>query len=524
MPIPIITTAGSQAVALMLERAQEQNVRARQADAEARVLMMTENWRHLVYSYVANTYKSDVVRTAIQRRIKRTYNVLQQICNRVCVAYKIPPLRTIGGSEAQREAFAKLNTESRIATKAKTWERYTFATNVVIVVPRVRDSNDGQGKRLDYEMILPDRCEVYTDVNDPMGTPIQVAYSIKDGSDFTGHPMHWCVLDDTAWRYYDAKGRLIQTVEHGAGIFPGVVWRLADPIDDWWDSFRGAGIVDATIEVAHLAARMDWVRHGQDRKRVTFYCERPDLIPLQVANAEGPIMVPMAPGAAQLDIQDLNTPITAHREHMLLYLHQAAESIGVPSVLVDFDFNADGNGAANAQQHAALADVRDGHIEWYRQAEHELAWKTALVCRGMGHPLASQLPPDLVRETFACGYADLLYVEEPSARLANSKERVALGLSSTFREYHREHPSITFADARTNVLAIAEEEGELNQFYIEHNISRDPATRMKTLAQLQGAQGGEASGTARNQDTTNDDPSKPGRADAGPPVPNDSAD
>ncbi|MGL5912283.1 MAG: hypothetical protein ACRCZP_19920 [Phycicoccus sp.] len=523
MPLPIITTLGERAVADMLSHAQEMNVRARQADAERRVLMMQENWRHLVHSYIDNIYATPAVKLAIKRRVKRTYNVLRQICGRVCVAYKIPPLRTIEGSDEQKKAWSDLMAESRIATKAKTWERYTFATNVVITVPRVRERADGQGKVLDYEMILPDRAEVYTDPNDPMGPPLQVAYAIKDGSDFTGRPLSWVVLDDQAWTTYDHHGRRTGRVEHGAGVFPGTVWRLDDPVDDWWCSHLGDGIVDATIEVAHLAARMDWVRHGQDRRREVFFSTDLNKIPQQVPGAEGPVGIPMAPANARLDILDANTPITNHREHMREYLHQAAESYGIPSVLVDFSLLDDG-GVLNVTQHAALKDVRDSHIEWHRQSEHDSAWKTALVLRGMGHPAARMLKPDMVEETFSVQYADLLYVEEPKARLDNSKSRVAQGLSSTFREYHREHPSLTFAQAKAAVLEMAEEEGELNAYYIEHNISRDPETRLKTLAQLQGAQGGEASGEARNEDNTDDDPSKPGRAGPGTPAPDDDPD
>ena len=521
MPIPIITTHGASAVALMLARAQESNVRARQADAERRILMMQDNWRHIEISYIASLYKSAVVRDAISRRVKRTYNVIQQIANRVCVAYKIPPLRTIGGTDAQKQAFAALNAESRIATKAKTWERYTFACNVVIVVPRVRGSADGQGKRLDYEMILPDRCEVYTDSGDPMGTPTSIAYSTKDGSEFSADPLSYVVLDDEAWHYFDAKGRRIGRVDHGAGIFPGVVFRLADPIDDWWDSHRGAGIVDATIEVAHIAARMDWVRHSQDRKREIFFASNLGAIPFQVAAAEGPLAIPLAPNEASLQVLDVNTPIAAHVDHMRLYLHQAAESIGVPAQLVSFDFEGGAETERTAGQHAALADVRDGHVEWYRQAERDLAWKTSLILRGMGHPSASMLPPDMVRETFGIQFADLLYVEAPVARLANSKERVALGLSSTFREYHREHPSLTFAESRDAVLTMATEEGELNAYYIEHNISRDPASRLKTLAQLQGAQGGKTPPKDALEDDTAEQPGRAPADDADEPTDDD---
>lgn len=496
MPLPIITTAGSLAVAEMLSRAQSINVLARQADAERRILIMQENWRHLVLGYINAIYSTDVVKRSIARRIKRTYNVLQQLCRRVCVAYKIPPLRHIDGTDEQQRAFADVLREASIATRAKTWERYAFACNVVIVVPRVVELANGMGRRLSYDMILPDRCEVYTDDDDPMGDPVAIEYTVKSGSDHTGTPLQRVILDDKAWHYYDHTGVRTRIVEHGAGIFPGAVFRTSDPVDDWWDSHRGDGIVDATIEVAHLAARMDWVRHGQDRKKEVFFAEMLNVIPQQVAGAEGPVQIPLPPGVSQYNVLDVNTSITNHQDHIKAYIYQAAESIGVPAALVSFDFNTGAEAERTAAQQASLADVREENIEWYRKAEEDLHWKTALVMRGMGHPLASQLPPDLVHSTFRVSFPDLLYIEEPSARLATSEKRVQLGLSSTIREYRRENPSLTFDEARAQVLAIATEEGDVNQFYIDNNISRDPATRLKTLAQLQGQAGGLSGGVS----------------------------
>lgn len=514
MPLPITTTLGEKTLAEMLARAQETNVRARQADVERRVLMLQENWRHYVYAYVNNTYKVPDVKTAICRRVKRTYNVLQQLCNRVCVAYTVPPVRELKGApQSAQDAFVATMKESKIVTKAKAWERFTFATNVLITVPRVRRDSNGQGPRLDYEMILADRAEVYTDTADPMGDPIAVAYQCKHGSDFSPDPMQTVVLDRQAWWYLDSKGRPIGHVDHGAGIFPGTVWRLDEPIDDWWNSHRGEGIADATIEVAHLAARMDWVRHSQDRYREYLAATAADLtrIPQQVAGGEGPTHIPISPNGFAFEAVDVNTPIDRHRDHIQLYLRQAAESIGVPSIIVDFDM-LQGTDDMQVQQHAALAKLRNGQCEYYRVSEADSAWKTALVLRGMGHPAARELRPEIVKEHFTIQYPELTFVDHPIKRAEVSEKLVALGLSSTVREYQRLHPELTFAEANEQVLEIAKEEGELNELYIRNNWPRGAAGKM-TLAQAQGAAGGRASGEARSEN--DDDAGGPGRAGSG---------
>jgi hypothetical protein len=518
MPIPIITTLGESAVARMLHDAQSRNTEARQADAAKRLFMLQENWRHIVYAYVNSIYKTDTVKQNISKRIKRTFNILLQITRRVCVVYKQPPVRRLKGApQAAQEAWSALMREAQVATKMQDVEKRVFAANVDILVPTVYEDPSGRGKRLRYDELLPHCTEVYTSDHYPMGPPESAVYTVKSGSDFDGQPLRTAALDAYAVRYYDQRDRLVRTEEHGAGIFPGVPFRLEHPIDDWWCSDRGSGVVEATTEGAHLLARLDWVRNGQDRYREVMASEELARISTQVAGAEGPLEIPVNPDSFRYDVFDVNTAITNHEAHIKLYLHQAAESVGVPSVLVDFDFTgsntANTNPQAAAAQHAALADLRNQHIEWYREAERELAWRTALVLQGSGHPLASLLSPDMVEDTFEIEYPELTFVEAPQARIAVAKDKIAVGLSSTFREYQREHPSLTFEEAEAEVMRIAEEEGRLNELYIRNNWPRGAAEK-QTLAQAQGAQGGQASGVARHpQDDPNDNAEQPGRAD-----------
>lgn len=522
MPIPIITTQGEAAVARMLHEAQRQNTEARQADAAKRLFMLQENWRHVVYAYVNTLYKTDAVKQNISKRIKRTFNILLQITRRVCVVYKQPPVRRLKGApQASQDAWSALMREAQVATKMQDVEKRVFAANVDILVPTVYEDPSGRGKRLRYDELLPHCTEVYTSDHYPMGPPETAVYTVKSGSEFDGQPLRTAALDAEAVRYYDQRDRLVRTERHGAGIFPGVPFRLEHPIDDWWCSHRGGGVIEATVEGAHLLARLDWVRNGQDRFKEVMASENIARAATQVAGAEGPIEIPIDPSEFRFEVFDVNTAITNHEAHIKLYLHQAAESVGVPSVLVDFDFSSGNTANTNPQsaaaQHAALADLRNQHIEWYREAERELAWRTALVLQGTGHPLADLLPPDMVAEEFEIEFPELTFVEHPQTRVAVAKERIAIGLSSTVREYQREHPDLTHEEAKAQVIAIAEEEGELNELYIRNNWPRGAAEK-QTLAQAQGAQGGMASGQARQpQDDTNDDPEQPGRADPASP-------
>lgn len=504
MMLPI-TTLGDVAVAGMLARAQDANVRGRQQDAERRILMMSENWRELVWAHIDTRIKTPAVRAAIKARVSRTHNVLLQILRKVCVSYKIPPIRTLtGASDEAQKTWSRLMTEAHVPVAAKQWERQTFALNVILVVPRVQESPHGLGPQLRYHAILPDRCEVWLDERDPKGTPVRAQFWEKHPGDHERDPWRLVVLDDEAWRYLDQRGNVIETHPHNAGIFPGAVFRLDEAEDDWWSSFRGEGMVDATIAAAYVAARRDWVRDGQDRRKEIVSSAEMNQIPQQVAGAEGPLHIPVAPGLFSYDVIEAITTIDEFQKHISAYIRQAAEYIGVPAQLVDFDATDGAGDDRAAMMHAALADLRADNIEYYRIAEHDLAWKTSLVLRGAGHPASRLLPPDMVRDSFSIDYPELTFVETPSARIAAAKERIGIGLSSTFREYRREHPELTLEQARTEVLAFAAEEGELNQYFIQNNIPRGADARLKTIAQLQGAMGGEASGEARQPEEDDD--------------------
>jgi hypothetical protein len=179
MPLPIITTAADREMRLMLDRAQRQNLMLRQQDAADRLLILQGNFKELVQARIGRLYPSPEaapIRQGIQRAVKRTFNLLSTLSDRVCVSYKTQPVRSLKGApQPSQDAFQAVLAESRIATRAKSWERYAFALNVAIVVPVVR--RGPMGLRVDYETILPHCAEVQMSAGDPMGTPEAVPRS-----------------------------------------------------------------------------------------------------------------------------------------------------------------------------------------------------------------------------------------------------------------------------------------------------------------------------------------------------------
>jgi hypothetical protein len=518
MPLPIIQTLGENTLALLLERFQDAATRQRQLESQNRVDILTDDWRSLLWAYIHWLYPEQDEGTvrlvkALKRRATTTINVLSRLTNTVCVAYKQPPTRTlVGASERSQEAFNSILRETRANTRLKSIERRAFALNVDIVVPVVRPDLQRGRKRLDLDEMLPHHTEVTLSETDPMGTPIAAVSHVRDASDRTdSFPIRTIVLDAQSWRTYDDRGRRVGlNVDHGAGVFPGVPFRFENPLDDWWMARRGDGGVQATLSVAHIFARLDWVRAAQDRKREMVFAKNTERIPKQYAG--GVLVFPFTPQEAEYGVKDTVTDPKHHIEHIRFVLEQAAESLGIPSTLVDFDpsmQNAANSPLGAARKHEALAEVRRSHIEFLVEQEKRLWVSAARVMRGMGHPLSGALSPEMIEETLEIDFPPLTFTEHPLTQLQILEKEISLGVSSTVRGYRRMHTDTTEKEAWAAVEAIADEEGKINDFYVERNIPRDAEQRRQTLAQVQGREGGRQRGERQNDEDGNE----PGGAD-----------
>jgi hypothetical protein len=497
-----------------LARAQRQATVLRQQAAADRVAFLSDDWLEIAWRFVGQRYPDSeqvsrqIVRDQIRQRVNVTTNVFKRLCNTVCVAYNSEPARSLHeASKGQIEAWNRLLKETCVATKAKDWERYAWGCNVAIVLPIVRPDMNGGERRLDFDLILPHHADVVPDAANKREI-IALTYSTIVG---TGEHTHveWVVVDRETMRHHDVNGKLLHTIAHNAGVFPGVDFRFAHPVDDWWNASLGEGIVDATLNVAHLGARLELVRDQQDRMREVITSKR------QMPNGvwTGLLQLPDDPGDLKYELHNAIVDPQFHISQMRWHAHQAAESMNVPSILVDFDAGSEANAnpLAAAQVHEALAGVRNEHIAWLTEDEGRLFYRASLVMRGMGHPLARELQPDLVHDAFRLMFPPLAFAEHPKAKLEIAEKEIEIGILSTARAYMRMNPQCkTIEEAQAAVEAVAVEEGKLNDFYVERNISRDPKQRRVNLAEAQGMMGGRPS----NEEKQNGNASKPGRAAA----------
>lgn len=489
--------------------------RQRRVEAAMRLNMLAGDFSIYVRHFIAPRYKQPEVREKVMSWATSTPNVMTALCGLACRVYKKPTPRTLKGANVGvQDAYQKVLKQARWRVEAKTLERRVFATSVVIVVPVVRPGR--LGPELHYDQILAHAAEIEPDPSNPWGSPRSVAFELPDPNprDHNG-PRHVAILDDEAWHFYE-DDKKVNVVPHGAGVFPGVAFRTRKPpvLDDWWDHAHGEPVANGQLMAASIAARMRYVRHGQDRKQGMIIAEGLEKVPFQVAGAEGYIELNLDPEDVKWLVEDMNTPIEDFENHIRFEVREAARAREIPPDLVDYSPGSESiDETVSAQHHASLADIRDDAIDWFGEGEHELAWKTSLVLRAARHPASAKLEPDEVFDRFRIHYPDLTFVEHPVVRLQVAKAKIEVGISSTVREYAAEH-DVTLEEAKDEVRKIAEEEIEIGSLFAEHNVPRNADDRKANLAQLQGRIGGMASGETRQQETNDDDePDGPGRGE-----------
>lgn len=488
----------------LIEQAQGAFQRERMERAERRRLVLEGDWRPLVWAMLWQYGYGDKMRDALARRVKRSPNVALKFLRKVALAYRVPPTRTIAGAnETTDKAFRRLMLKgSGLLTEAPRWERLVWGLNVVITVPVVRPA-PGQpfGRALSYELLLPSNTEVVLPDDNPHSKPVASVTAFNAGEAFgASEQTVWTILDDEAWTTYDSKGRQLQRAPHNAGIWPGTEWRRLRGAD-WWASDIGEGLFDATVEAAHLAARLDNIRQGQDHFRELLFSEDIAQIPQQVSGSDGPMEVPLGPEDAKYVVENAIVPIDQHRDHITFHAREGAETMGVDADLIDFAAGADSiEPMVAAQKHDDLMALRRDTTTHFAESERDSAWKTALVLQGARHPLASLLQPSKIYDGFEANWSDLDFVDQPSERVRVLESEIDLGLKSTIDAYMALHPGVSREEAKKAVRRIDEEEAERAEFLAERNIPRRVRDRLSDVPELQGRIGGMVAGTSRSND------------------------
>ena len=327
--------------------------RVRKESALRRLRILQEDFRLEIIDRILQTHDQPQVRDRIAKFASVAVNPARDITSAVAIAYDSGVRRLLkGASPDAQAAFSELVKESQAATKAPHWNKYAFFLGPTLVVPCIRKG------RLSLDLIRPEVCDIRADPEDPMGTPAAAAWSSSGSAAFV-------LLDDTAWRYLDDRGKDTKDPqEHGYGQFPGAVFRLDEPVDDWWPRNYQERLVDATITTAYTYAKMQWVRKSQNKKLLMVIGETEGLPKGQVLDPELALTITSNPQATTVQVADFDSSPQHFLDEIRFTLETIIESYGIPQSAVSYDIGKDGGPLALSIKKERLGHLREAQIPY----------------------------------------------------------------------------------------------------------------------------------------------------------------
>lgn len=476
----------------------------RMAEARKRVDIETGDFSHLITDIVSKRYTDPEIKKEIcAYATNPVYNPMKLIVDLSSVAYKSPPIRAIEAADEIQKKFSDLLSEGKIGRKAASWLRWVLINNVVIVVPRIATVYGKQ--KLIWDMRTPDKCQVITHPEDYESVAV---LGYHHGEDIVE------VTDDMATMYFrrtkgskstSDKWQLENSIEHATGVFPGSVFRVDEPLCDFWSSTRGCDFIHATVESNFIATVMNYIRKSQNRKYMHVAATDIDkaLAQGQLLHAERPLEANAAPGEFDFVIQDGVTKVEDFLAHIQSIINVVSKAHGIPEYLID---NVGTEPAIMSQVEAQEAlDIKRKHqTEYLRSAEHELLYKTALIAKKFGHPLS--IDPEIIASTLNITWGPPSFVDDPLRKLDLQKKKIELGIGySQVDVVLEDDPSLTEDEALAKIKKKIEERKIVADYHAATNMPADAT--LKTLAQVNGSMGGQASVTSRGEqedDVTDD--------------------
>lgn len=488
----------------------------RRVSMNRRLAIDRGDWKDLSDKHIRDVHETPEVASLICGFYDPSLNIQNRVVDRLSVAYKHPPARMIGTQKDASKRWARLMREAKINRLAKLWGRYAYLCSVVYVVPYVRETGDGTvlERKLGYETILPDRViDVF--FGDNPCTPDVIVYEHSErGKHGDMRAPKYVSLDSEGWTYFNVQWERVDFRPHGVGRRIHVEFRVSEgQPGDYWDWRRNLDLESATLNAQRVWCTMGYIRKGQNRKRQVL--QGPDLseVPTeQVDVAESALMLQGA--GIEFKIHDFSQAIDHFKDEIRARIEMVAEARGIPSSMVDLE-NGPQDSAniapiASSSNAKLLSEKRDDQIEYLRDAERELAYRTALVLEAASHP--DRVDPETVRREFTIDFPPLTFVEEPTARLSVGVDKIKAGLSDQVHLYREYHPELSWMECADRVLGpghgLTPRDGHVavrnyvNEQLSKHQIPINPMEQGEQTSARQGRIGGMATPPDDESDET----------------------
>lgn len=458
-------------------------------------------------SLYAGTYAGAIKRAVVERIgdsatgaevvrfVNTAHGLFGVVADTCAVVYQRGIHRELRGvSEPAAKAFADIVAESGLPALGASVNALAWATGPVVVLPFVDDVRGVA--RLCLETVTQDRCEVRRHRSAP---------DVVEAVLFTRDDGVFVEVDDEAWHYYNTTGEPLDDgahdAPHGVGYCPAAVLRAREWLAfDWHGATDHAGLADAAVEVGYLSAVGRWTRTQTSAPLTVITAVDEKFAKLQsLGHPSRPLHFNANPVEARVDVLDRTTDPRHYLSEIQALSASAVARYGIPPSAVSFTNDMTNWGTLSiTMTPGALALQRDKQAPLLRDGERAL-WLTALdVVRASTHRHSRTLPSSAdAADSLFVGFPDLADAADTLKRAEAFERLLPHGLASAVEALMTARPELTRAEAEAEIAANLSEYTARIASLAERNVAADPARGVQSIAQLQGREGGIASGETR---------------------------
>lgn len=449
--------------------------------AYQRYKILTQDIEDLVNARLCDLQSDQEILRKICAWVDNVANLGLDVADRVCTVWNAQPMRVIKNDESATKEVNRLFAEMGFARFSKEWNRQAWFLGPIVVIPTPKAHG------MVYETLLPHQYEAVRDPENPFGDPLAVTWQTGKG--------RFVYLDSRAWHYYRAEsGRvtLENTVKHNLGRFPGAHLRFSQSCSAPWhgNAREHQRLVDATLKIADLEARLGFVRKSQSFSLLTMIGNLAGIPDRQLKTPEGALVGDTgensSPELTQIQSLPNDTSPVNFADHMKLVTNHIARAY-------DGHLSDDGSVVYTDDQ---LNAIRNEQITFAVEFEGRLLSKKLDMARSMPHYAdRSLLPGEQARKAYSVKFPPLaVSYQDPDQRRKQDDWEMSKGLTDFAKLAMRRHPGMTYDEAREFVMANVKAQIPIIELITRRDLSMQPPSTtvgLKTAAQQYGAQGPE---------------------------------
>jgi hypothetical protein len=448
-------------------RAKWQNEEDRQADAQNRLDLYSDNYADIIEEALSEQFcKENYER--LRFFINHSQNIFKRVVNQISMVYKAEAQRTLS---VESDRYEEIKDDIDIDSRLRKVNRLTNALNEVIVVVAVRDG------RLCYDLVTPNVCGVVQNEKDPtkMDALCYQTTSVNTASSSDINYAYWSVAgehaildkdfkvveliysptgDDAtlgAYPYKDADGRF---------VIPAVVSHREHPEDKFWDQDAGADLYNAAVALGVKMTLMDYYFKSASFKQPYVIGPNIDIPMNQIMDPTSWIKVnaPDPNSTAEVGLLDLQIAIDKLIEAITFQINSVINNYGISADMWTMSIS-EMSGRALKIRNMALLELRQEQVPMYRRFEMDLFAITRIVNNAHAKFMKWAVIPE--DADFTVDFGEIEFPEDPVYEIDLEKKRLDLGLISPGKFYQRFNADITDeAEAEKlwmkNIKALAE--------------------------------------------------------------------